>query len=159
MAEVHGFNGPLDRGWSPNLNSTDFAKALNSTWRSLGLEWNVEPNGGSLAGLFFHPSQYNLERGAIREDAARAYYWPVANRSNLHTFTNTTAVKVPLRSTPGRVIATGVDVSTDKGVKTISARREVILSAGAYRALACLKCLELATQGKLIAYCSPCLSC
>ena len=133
LAEVHGFDGPLDIGWSPNLNSTDFAKALNSTWCSLGLEWNAEPNRGDLAGLFFYPSQYDLERGAIREDAARAYYWPVANRSNLYTFTNTTAIRIPLQTTPGRMIATGVDVSTDKGVETVSARREVILSAGAYR--------------------------
>lgn len=140
MPSVHGFEGPLDVGWSPATNVGIFGPALNASWQSLGLKWNVDPNAGQPQGLFLHPSEYNLQvDGGVREDASRAYLLPVLNRTNFHIYTFTTAIKVVLE--PRRqgyntsdVVATGVEVRTVDGKNmTISARREVILSTGTYR--------------------------
>lgn len=137
ILSAHGFDGPLDIGYSLDLDVGDWGAAINASWQSLGLKWNVDANAGSPRGLFLHPSEFNLQiDGGIREDAARAYYWPVANRSNLHTFTDTTVLKVFLGDGKGHgnnSVATGVEAATPDGVKTIHAGREIILSAGTYR--------------------------
>ena len=135
IPDAHGFDGPLDIGWSPTLDIGRFGRALNASWETLGLRWNVDPNAGSLSGLFLHPSEFNLALGGGREDAARAYYWPVADRSNLHTFSNAIASRVLLSnaSPNGSKVATGVEVVMGNESRVISAKREVLLSAGSYR--------------------------
>lgn len=133
---AHGFDGPLDVGWAHTLDIETYGHALNGSWQTLGLTWNLDPNAGSPKGLFLHPSEYDVER-VVREDASRAYYLPAANRSNLHTFLYRTATKVIFaKDAPryGNAIAQGVEVLTSDGEQeTIYARREVILSTGTYR--------------------------
>ena len=136
VADVHGFDGPLDVGWPPHLNVGSFGPIINETWQSLGLTWNVDPNTGFPRGLFLKPSHYNLQLGGIREDANRAYLLPVANRSNLNIFTFTYASKVVLDNdkSSGSIVATGVEVvDTSEEYQTIRAAREVILSMGTFR--------------------------
>jgi choline dehydrogenase-like flavoprotein len=71
----------------------------------------------------------------VREDAGRAYYWPVANRSNLALFQNTYANKLVWDSYDSdEAVASGVEVVTSNGTTTvIYATNEVIISAGALR--------------------------
>lgn len=138
IPSVHGFDGPLDVGWSQQLNVGTFGKDANASWQALGLKWNVDPNAGSPAGLFLHPSEFDLQLGGVREDASRAYLLPVANRSNLHIFTHTTARKIVFshhtRRLNDTIVATGVNIVTATGRnRTILASREVILSTGTYR--------------------------
>lgn len=73
----------------------------------------------------------------IRENAARAYYWPFTSRKNYHLFLNTEAQKLVWHDTaPGAdAKASGVHV-TDSNTgesRTIYANKEVILSAVAVR--------------------------
>ena len=129
---VHGLAGPVKVGWCSCLNSSGFGSAMNASWQSFGLPWNADPNTGHNAGLTFFPSERDVPLN-IRYDAARAYYWPVANRSNLHTFTNSTVLKLDLTSS-SRTRATGVQTILSSGQDTIlKASKEVVLSAGAYR--------------------------
>ncbi|KAF3042037.1 hypothetical protein E8E11_000850 [Didymella keratinophila] len=54
---------------------------INQTFGLLGLPVNEEPNAGSMRGLTVFPK--TVERAEnVREDAGRAYYWPVSNRPN-----------------------------------------------------------------------------
>lgn len=146
VADANGFTGPVDIGWWYGLNTSNaFAKALNTSWSTKGLKWNQDPNTGNPQGLFLHPSEIDVAAD-IRADAARSYYWPVANRSNLHAYTFTTAQKVLFGNGPshysknGSVVVTGVKVILPSGQNaTISANREVILSAGTYRTPALLE--------------------
>ncbi|KAF1353218.1 hypothetical protein BDV97DRAFT_346068 [Delphinella strobiligena] len=138
IPSFHGSDGPLDIGWSLQMNVSTYGTDLNASWHALGLEWNVDPNAGSPAGLFLHPSEFNLQLGGVREDASRAYLLPVANRSNLHIFTQTTAQKIVFGNYTAKfehtIVATGVEVVTANGTnESVLANREVILSAGTYR--------------------------
>ncbi|GAB7347241.1 hypothetical protein MBLNU459_g3340t2 [Dothideomycetes sp. NU459] len=140
VADANGFSGPVDIGWWYGLNTSNaFSKALNATWSAKGYKWNEDPNAGDPHGLFLNRAEIDSETN-IRADAARSYYWPVANRSNLHTYTFTSASKVifaerGLKYTKNSsVTATGVEVVLVSGAKaTISANREVIISTGSYR--------------------------
>lgn len=68
----------------------------------------------------------------VREDAARAYYYSIQDRINLHVLLNTTATKLKWAPNATVPTANGVEVSTQDGnVKIIAARKEIILSAGA----------------------------
>jgi choline dehydrogenase-like flavoprotein len=141
-ALAHGFNGPLEIAWPPLLEVGKFGQVLNQTWQSLGLTWNHDSNAGMPRGLFLKPSEYNLEEGAIREDANRAYLSPTANRTNLKVYTHTTAMRLRLEHNPTSkiMIATGVDVVSASGKKqTIQATQEIVLSLGALRTPALLE--------------------
>ena len=71
----------------------------------------------------------------VREDAARAYYWPFTSRTNLQLMTNTVATKIVWAASNGsNATASGVQVTNSDGTtQLINAKREVILSAGTLR--------------------------
>lgn len=69
----------------------------------------------------------------VREDAARAYYYPYQSRRNLHILLNTHANRLTWKDSED-VTANGVDVTLVNGTRTVvHAKREVILSAGSLR--------------------------
>ncbi|MEN9706397.1 MAG: hypothetical protein RLZZ393_2276, partial [Pseudomonadota bacterium] len=78
------------------------------------------------------PEGFGPRQGAIRngrrESGVTAYLDPVRHRQNLKVFTDHTVRRVLLED--GR--ATGIEVQIEGARRTIGARREVILSAGAY---------------------------
>jgi choline dehydrogenase-like flavoprotein len=94
---------------------------------------NDAPDGG------FGYQTRNIWRGR-RQSAAKAFLRPAMKRQNLTVMTETDVLKI---SFAGQV-ATGVQVRDAAGERTISARREVILSAGA---LASPKLLQLSGVG------------
>lgn len=129
--ESHGKTGPLLTGFQWGLTNSSFPVDLNGTYQTLGVEWNKEVNDGDMVGFANFIRTVDLANN-VREDAARAYYYPIQGRSNLHVLLNTTATK--LEWTPNATVPTanGVEVSTqDDNVQIITARKEVILSAGA----------------------------
>jgi choline dehydrogenase-like flavoprotein len=137
--DVHGFIGPVKLGWGNDLDPGQFGQALNITWHSLGFSWNVDPNSGNNTGLGLFPIEKDTVL-QIRQDSARSYYLPVTGRSNLHAFTNTTALNINMDSgkshhgAKGPIVAKGVNVILPSGKKQLlRSRREVILSAGTYR--------------------------
>ena len=108
------------------------------TWANLGIPHNFGVNGGSVRGFTVWQSTMDREKN-VREVAARAYYYPIENRPNLHVFLNTTANRITWKDCEGAV-ANGVEVSHQNGtVGTLAARKEVILSAGSLRSPAILE--------------------
>lgn len=95
-----------------------------------------------MRGFFVWPS--TIDRDAnVREDAARAFYYPVQGRQNLKVFLNTTVNRIlweDRNGTDGVVRARGVEVTAQDGsVFEIGAEREVVLSAGSLRSPAILE--------------------
>ena len=134
ISNDHGEHGPLDVGYPYGLHNGSLADMANVTWQNLGLPFNQDANSGDVRGFFVWPQ--TLDRAAnARDDSARAYYYPVETRQNL----------VALRGVASRLIwadnegsdqaiANGVEyISPDGTVQQITARKEVILSAGAIR--------------------------
>jgi choline dehydrogenase-like flavoprotein len=137
----HGYKGPLATCISPHILGGDIHNVFNTTFKKLGIPPRHEFNGGDLRG--FGIQQVTQDGIAdIREDAARAYYYPVMNRPNLVMMVNTTATRIIwAKDNPGRkAVASAAEVSSQTGkVSTIRAKREIILSAGALRSPAILE--------------------
>lgn len=81
----------------------------------------------------------------IRNDAARAYYWPYADRPNLHVKLNMFVNQIVWEDRnkgekEGNLTATGVATNTERGKEhVIHAQKEVILAAGTLRSPAILE--------------------
>lgn len=129
----HGESGPLKTGFPFDLQNGSLYDSAEAAWKSLGIPHNVDANGGDVRG--FTLQQQTLDRDAnVREDAARAFYYPIQNRTNLHVFLNTTATKVVWKSGGGPAEADGVEIVSSAGtVSTLKVRHEVVISAGSYR--------------------------
>jgi choline dehydrogenase-like flavoprotein len=132
---VHGTTGPLKTGWNNGLLSENVTSLINATYTSLGLPYIEEANGGSMRGFTRYPATVDQALN-IREDAGRAYYLPIKNRTNLDLYTNSfvqrmTWDEASINSTPR---ANGVQFTDASGKQIIlSAKKEVILSAGSLR--------------------------
>ena len=138
-ASYHGLDGPLKVGWPTSMTNSSVFVSLNETLDKLGVSYNPDSEGGKMVGFTVHPDTLDRTKN-VREDAARAYYWPYETRSNLKIIPNTQANKIIwANNTHGEPVAIGVEVSTDYGTQTIFANREVILSAGALRSPALLE--------------------
>lgn len=130
----HGQTGPLKVGYPYLLNNGSLSSQVESAWESLGVKRSQDINGGNVTGFMVQPSTVDREKN-VREDAARAYYYPVQNRPNLHVFLNTTARRISWASNLGATYtAGGVEILNSNGViEVINATREVIVSAGSLR--------------------------
>lgn len=108
--------------------------------KNLGIFPNHEFNDGELLGFGVQQTTQNCLVD-IREDAARAYYYPVMERKNLVVIVNTTATRIlwSQESHGGKAVASGAEVLSHGEALTIHANREVILSAGALRSPAILE--------------------
>ncbi|KAJ5115535.1 hypothetical protein N7526_011416 [Penicillium atrosanguineum] len=133
IAKFHGRSGPLKVGWPNSLTNSSVFFALNGTMSQLGLKYNPDVNSGKMVGFTSHPDTVDRERN-VREDAARAYYWPYEGRSNLKIISNALANRILwAHTTHGEAVAIGVEYSTVYGVERVYASKEVILSAGSLR--------------------------
>lgn len=134
----HGVDGPLRVGYPYQLINGSLYGQVEQAWGSLGIPPNPDANGGSVRGFIVWQS--TLDRDAnVREDAARAYYYPIEGRSNLRVFLNTTANRIVWED-GDEVVANGVEITSSNGtVSTLSARKEVIVSAGSLRTPAILE--------------------
>src|SRR5690242_5812256 len=127
--EAHGSTGPLAVGWTDNMMGEGVVTSINDTLAALGLPLNKEPNAGSMRGLTVFPKTVELADN-VREDAGRAYYWPVSRRPNLDIYLEAFAEKMiwhPESNTQdtGRT-ASGVVFTDRNGTRrTLLANREV----------------------------------
>ncbi|KAJ5316703.1 hypothetical protein PENANT_c016G01993 [Penicillium antarcticum] len=131
-AKVHGRNGLLKVGWPTSMTNSSVFSVLNETMSELGVKYNPDANSGKMIGFTSHPDTLDRQRN-IREDAARAYYWPYESRESLKIISNTRADKIIWANTTGDAVAIGIQVSTPYGVERIYASKEVILSAGSLK--------------------------
>lgn len=125
----HGQHGPLNVAdlQSPNVFSRRFVDAGIQA----GFAFNDDFNGANQEGVGLYQV---TQKSGERFSAAKAYLHPHRGRTNLHVFTGVTADRVELNEgRAGRVHALqgGVAVVFD-------ARREVLLSAGAFQSPAML---------------------
>lgn len=130
----HGFDGPLKVGWSETQLNDGLAQKLNTTYQNMPVPvpYNIDPNGGQMVGYTLYPKTVDSKLN-IREDAARAYYYPYKSRSNLHVWLNTNANKLTWKN-GDQATADGVEVTLANGTTVVvKASREVILAAGALK--------------------------
>lgn len=133
--QYHGYSGPLDVGFPDSLMNGSIVGDINGTFQALGLPYNADANSGNMRGFNIPPKTLNRGKN-VREDAARAYYWPVTERSNLALFLNSSVERMiwdPVLHND-KSFAKGVILTSSTGMKrTILANKEIILSAGALR--------------------------
>ena len=124
----HGASGPLQVSdqRSPRPLSRAFVAAANELQIPINDDFNGPQQRG--AGLYQVTQFHDRGRNGERCSAAAAYLHPNEGRRNLTILTSAHAVRIEFM---GRR-ATGVRVHTRAGEKLVEARREVILSAGAF---------------------------
>jgi choline dehydrogenase len=118
----HGQGGPMNVTHirRPNPMTPAFLEAM----RGLGFTRTNDFNGPTSEG--YGPRQGTILKGR-RVSTATAYLRPANRRGNLSIFTNTRALQVLIDNRR----ATGVSVASAAGERGLSARREVIICAGA----------------------------
>ncbi len=122
--EFHGNDGPLHVGALRTPNP--FLQEFLESCRLLQLPSTNDFNGARQEGVgVYQVTQRNGERWS----AARAYIHPSLNRPNLRVITRARARRILFDGKR----ATGVELSTGKKIERITARAEVVLSAGAFQ--------------------------
>lgn len=138
----HGYEGDLAVGWNKYFVKQGIFEILKNTSNNIGVAWNEDANGGRMGGFSTWPFMQNSSTNT-REDAANAFYYPVAEqRENLKVFLNTTATKIIWsgKDGSGDALADGVEVLTSSNAtECLHAAQEVILSAGSLRSPALLE--------------------
>ncbi|KAI1410105.1 putative GMC oxidoreductase [Hypoxylon sp. FL1857] len=133
--EYHGEDGILKTGFPFELFNGTLYNLAQQAWEILGYPLNPDVNGGETRGFDIWPQ--TLDRDAnIREDAARAYYYPVEQRSNLKIINGTVTKLTWANSSTngGTLSADGLEYLDPNGQTVIiNAAKEVLLSAGSLR--------------------------
>lgn len=100
--EVHGYSGPVNVSFPHYFWNT--SQNLFSALNELGVPTALDPNSGDIAGASFLP--YGLDPvSQERCTARRAYYDPVAQRSNLWVITGQTVTQVLFNGAQGNLNA------------------------------------------------------
>lgn len=125
----HGRDGPLNVAdlRSPSVFSRRFVEAAQQAGLVANIDFNAATQEG--AGLY-----QVTQRGGERCSAAKAYLTPHLQRPNLHVMTGVTVDRVGLVDG----VARQVHVLRNGVAQTLTARREIILSAGAFQSPAIL---------------------
>lgn len=125
----HGQNGPLNVAdvQSPNVFSKRFVEAAVQA----GFAQNTDFNGLRQEGVGLYQVTH---KNGERFSAAKAYLTPNLKRANLTVMTDVTAQRVLLQSG----VARQVQVRQAGQPLTLTARREIILSAGTFQSPALL---------------------
>ncbi|KAF3803788.1 Glucose oxidase [Colletotrichum gloeosporioides] len=132
IPEQHGTSGPLKVGWKSGGVEKSFVDVLNQTYNAVGVPALKDIAGGDMVGWNIYPATLDTAL-QVRDDAARAYYFPYQNRTNFRVFLNTEAQKL-VWAEGAEATASGVLVKDKTGAThTVYANKEVILSAGSLR--------------------------
>jgi choline dehydrogenase-like flavoprotein len=121
--EFHAVGGPLNV--APLTDPSPINDAFISAAAQLQYPENADFNGAQQEGVgLYEVTQKNGERWST----ARAFLDPIQDRQNLKIISKAHTEKVRIKDG----VATGVDVRIKRKTRTLSARKEVILSAGAF---------------------------
>jgi choline dehydrogenase len=121
--KYHGNGGPL--GVSDLVNPHPMTRAWVQAGQQMGLPYNSDFNGESQYGVGYYQT---TTRGSRRCSASVGYLRPARNRPNLKIITQGHVKKVVIENKR----ATGVEVIIKNRVHSYTAKREVIVTAGAY---------------------------
>lgn len=129
-----GTDGPISRaypGWFSDLHVP-----LIDAYKALGIDVNVDPNGGKNDGFTTISSSITPGK-STRSYSVTGYWEPYAHRENLVLVTGACATKVTTTKRGELVVATGVEfVHGPEGEETefvAKAKREVVLSSGTFQ--------------------------
>jgi choline dehydrogenase len=122
-SEYHGTGGPQNVAElrSPSAVNTMFLDACALH----GIPYNPDYNGAEQFGAFMYQV---FHKNGERHSAAKAYITPHLSRPNLSVKTNTVTTQILFEGTR----AVGVRIDRGGQVSELRARREVIVSAGAF---------------------------
>ncbi|KAJ8518333.1 hypothetical protein ONZ45_g4602 [Pleurotus djamor] len=131
-SDTTGTSGPLPRTFPAYL--TPLHTRILEAFVAVGIPFNPDPEGGSNVGSFTGPVAVHPVKHT-RASSASAYYEPHKTKPNLTTLTGAQATRVVFEKNDasGDVIATAVEYQKEGEILTVSARREVILCAGAFQ--------------------------
>jgi choline dehydrogenase len=121
--DLHGAGGPLRVSDIPH--PWDLPSAMVAAAVEAGVPANPDFNGPDQEGAGFYQFTATNKR---RWSSARAYLTPSKNRKNLHIETSAQARRVLIEG--GRAV--GVEYQSPGGIRTARARREVVVSGGAF---------------------------
>ncbi|OTB10837.1 putative GMC oxidoreductase [Daldinia sp. EC12] len=133
-AEFHGTDGLVKTGFPFRLLNGSFYELVQQSWENLGYLLNPDVNSGETRGFDVWPQ--TLDRDAnVREDAARAYYYPIEQRPNLKIIKGVvTKLNWANSIIDDKLSTDGVEYLNPAGQTiVISAAKEVLLSAGSLR--------------------------
>ncbi len=123
-ARYRGKNGPV---WCQQANNPHpVAPAMLEACRSLGYNVFADQNGAREEGGTGFALMNQIIRDGRRQSMARSYLYPILSRPNVTVIVNTHVDRLTFAGTR----ATGVQIATASGPKTINANTEVIVSAG-----------------------------
>ena len=121
--EFHGVGGPLHVSDQPS--KFELADAALEACVQAGIPRNPDFNGATQEGCGYYQTTTNKRR---RWSAAKAYLEPARGRANLEIRTGAHATKVLIEDNR----AVGVEYQSPEGRHTARARREVVVSGGAF---------------------------
>jgi choline dehydrogenase len=130
--KLETYQGGADkyRGGSGPIHVSDVSAQLHplcknylSAGEQIGIPFNPDMNGASQEGVGLY--QINTHKG-LRVSAAKAYLHPALKRENLHLISHAHVSKVLFKDKA----ASEIEFIKEGKTKRISARREIILSAG-----------------------------
>ncbi|RYP69135.1 hypothetical protein DL769_005360 [Monosporascus sp. CRB-8-3] len=124
-------NGPIQLAVHKSEPENTWSKAWIDSLDTLGFPPS-DPFSGTVCGAFDNPESVDPKMKQ-RSFSVNAYLEPALDRANLTVLTSTTVTRIVLKKTgPEDVIAEGVQITTsDRLSRVITARKEVILAAGA----------------------------
>ncbi|KAL2674239.1 hypothetical protein Neosp_012690 [[Neocosmospora] mangrovei] len=126
-ADTFGSSGPIQVSYPTDYSPTH--SLWHPTLNTVGVETNSSHVGGSNVGVWTCVNAVD-PRSATRSFSTG---YCSATRSNLHILTNATVNEIVLQEFEGQYVATGVRFSCKGQEHTVSASREVILSAGSIK--------------------------
>lgn len=139
---IQGDTGPLQSSFRGVIEDP-FPKAWVETFKALGYPMSGDPFSGQGIGGFSNPATVDSST-VERSYSATAYYGPASVRSNLHVLTGSLVEKINLDDSAEPIVASSVRYSNKGQIRTVKARKEVILAAGAFHSP---KLLELSGIG------------
>jgi choline dehydrogenase len=119
----HGVGGPLSV--ADQRGNPEIVERVLEAFVSAGFSRNNDFNGSSQEGAGLY--QLNWHKGR-RVSTASAYLKPARFRKNLEIKTDVVVRRVLMNGYE----AAGIEIQSGRGIETIKAKREVILSAGVY---------------------------
>lgn len=127
---LHGDHGSVQNFFPPFYDT--FYKAWEPTYKALGLGPTGDPKGGLAIGAY--ATLLTIEpHNVSRSYAATAYYKPNARRPNLAVLTGALATQIVFKPQTQPPVATGLTFSAEGRSYAATAKREVIICAGAFQ--------------------------
>lgn len=124
----HGRSGPIEIN---NAQAPDpIGDIFNKACKNAGYGYTNDSNGPNYEGC--SPTFFNINSKGIRASPVYAYVAPALVRRNFKLLTNALVVKVLFNTTYKPPRAYAVSYEHNGKIYTVTARREIILSAGAF---------------------------